>query len=438
MDAFSLLKIIITAPFGIVYFLLLSNWRFSKTKTFLITGSGILGVIILDILMELRLPHSLTDLEFRLLHIAIAVGFNIVLSRYNDARTFFSFLMACTFVAIQDLFCGILAPYIPSGAGELLNQVLIFLILVLVIIKFIRRPLLETLEELKTGWIRLSLIPICLLLSFLNIASYPAPLNERPESIPAAIGLCVAIVLYNGTIYTILKQQSSYFQSTRELSAMQLQMTSLKKHMQAISESEEQLRIFQHDLRHLTAALTSCIKTGCDDEALALLASINSTIEKISRPAVYYCEDEVLNAVLSVYGQMAENAGIAVNIKVDLPPGLPVSVEEMSLVFANGIENAINACHQIEDASKRKISVVCAPVGSQLFIEMINTYTGEIQFNPETGYPETQAENHGFGTQSISAFARRYGGLLKYKATDGLFSMRLVLPIYEDKSSAAL
>ena len=30
MDALSLLKIIITAPFGIVYFLLLSNWRFSK------------------------------------------------------------------------------------------------------------------------------------------------------------------------------------------------------------------------------------------------------------------------------------------------------------------------------------------------------------------------------------------------------------------------
>lgn len=91
MDALSLLKIIITAPFGIVYFLLLSNWRFSKTKTFLITGAGILGVIILDILMELRLPYGLSDLEFRLLHIIIAAGFVIILSRYNDARTFFPF-----------------------------------------------------------------------------------------------------------------------------------------------------------------------------------------------------------------------------------------------------------------------------------------------------------------------------------------------------------
>ena len=101
MDALSLLKIIITAPFGIVYFLLLSNWRFSKTKTFLITGAGILGVIILDILMELRLPYGLSDLEFRLLHIIIAAGFVIILSRYNDARTFFFFLLSCTFVAIR-------------------------------------------------------------------------------------------------------------------------------------------------------------------------------------------------------------------------------------------------------------------------------------------------------------------------------------------------
>jgi len=135
MDALSLLKIIITAPFGIVYFLLLSNWRFSKTKTFLITGAGILGVIILDILMELRLPYGLSDLEFRLLHIIIAAGFVIILSRYNDARTFFSFLLSCTFVAIQDLFCGILAPYMPDGVGELLNQILIFMILALVINK---------------------------------------------------------------------------------------------------------------------------------------------------------------------------------------------------------------------------------------------------------------------------------------------------------------
>ena len=438
MDALSLWKIIITAPFGIVYFLLLSNWRFSRTKTFLIIGAGIFGVTILDILIELRLPYSLSDLEFRLLHIAIAIGFIIILSRYNDARTFFSFLMSCTFVAIQDLFCGILAPYMPDGTGELLNPVLIFMVLGLVIVKFIRKPLLETLEELQTGWIRLSLIPICLLLSFLNVASYPAPLNERLESVPAAVGLCVAIVLYNGTIYTILKQQSSYFQSTRELSSMQLQVTSLKKHMQAIAESEENLRIFQHDLRHLTNALTVCIKTGRDNEALALLASMNSTIEKISRPAVYYCEDEVMNAVLSVYGQMAENVGIEVSIRVELPEELSISGEEMSLVFANGIENAINACHQMDSSDERKISVVCSPVGSQLFIEITNTYTGKILFNPETGCPETKAEDHGFGTQSISAFARRYGGLLKYKAENGLFSMRLVLPLYEDKSNLTL
>ncbi|WP_195538890.1 sensor histidine kinase [Eubacterium maltosivorans] len=438
MDALSLLKIIITAPFGIVYFLLLSNWRFSKTKTFLITGAGILGVIILDILMELRLPYGLSDLEFRLLHIIIAAGFVIILSRYNDARTFFSFLLSCTFVAIQDLFCGILAPYMPDGVGELLNQILIFMILALVIIRFIRRPLLETLGQLQTGWIRLSLIPICLLLSFLNVASYPAPLNERPENIPAAIGLCVAIVLYNGTIYTILKQQSSYFQSKRELSAMQLQMTSLKKHIQAIAESEEHLRIFQHDLRHLTNALTVCIKAGRDDEALALLSSMNNTIEKISRPAVYHCEDEVLNAVLSVYEQMAENAGIKVCIRVDLPETLPISGEEISLVFANGIENAINACHQISSVDERRISIVCSPVGSQMFIEITNTYTGKILFDAKTGYPVTREKDHGIGTQSISAFARRYGGLLKYKAENGLFSMRLILPLYEDKNDITL
>ena len=50
----------------------------------------------------------------------------------------------------------------------------------------------------------------------------------------------------------------------------------------------------------------------------------------------------------------------------------------------------------------------------------------------------TREKDHGIGTQSISAFARRYGGLLKYKAEKGLFSMRLILPLYEDKNDITL
>ena len=53
--------------------------------------------------MELRLPYGLSDLEFRLLHIIIAAGFVIILSRYNDARTFFSFLCHVPLWSIQDL-----------------------------------------------------------------------------------------------------------------------------------------------------------------------------------------------------------------------------------------------------------------------------------------------------------------------------------------------
>ena len=60
-----------------------------------------------------------------------------------------------------------------------------------------------------------------------------------------------------------------------------------------------------------------------------------------------YCENAVIDAVLSHYIRQAESLGITLDLGFDFPDTIPVDPTELATVFANAIENAIHACEKL-------------------------------------------------------------------------------------------
>ncbi len=65
-------------------------------------------------------------------------------------------------------------------------------------------------------------------------------------------------------------------------------------------------------------------------------------------------------------------------------------------------------------------------VGDSFLLEIANTYRGEIAIDPKTDLPLPEGEEHGVGTKSMIAFARKYGILLDSSAEGGWFVLRLL------------
>ena len=126
----------------------------------------------------------------------------------------------------------------------------------------------------------------------------------------------------------------------------------------------------------------------------------------------YYCSDPILNATLTAYIGQAENAGITIEHHLAIPETLPVDSSELSICFANALENAIKACENLPK-NERKIIIRCIHKPAFMF-EIENPYKGIITFG-KNGLPVSTRIGHGFGTPVVY-YDERFTSVLAHKA----------------------
>jgi cytoskeletal protein CcmA (bactofilin family) len=129
-----------------------------------------------------------------------------------------------------------------------------------------------------------------------------------------------------------------------------------------------------------------------------------------------YCKSNINCKSAFINGKVEGNV-ICENVKI--------GNIELGAIFSNAIENAIIACKKIENPMGRKISVICKEHYGQIYIQISNTFTGQIVFNGE--YPVSDSEDHGFGTRSIGAIAEKHGGVFSFTAQNGIFKTTVIL-----------
>jgi len=132
----------------------------------------------------------------------------------------------------------------------------------------------------------------------------------------------------------------------------------------------------------------------------------------------------VLDAILVAYFQKAKDMGIQVEAQLAIPDTLPVPTAELSTVFANALENMINAVQTVPAEQRR---IVCKCIDTpRLMIEFSNPCVEEVQIGTD-GLPITTGEGHGIGTRSITAFAEKNKAVYSFRMEDGWFKLQLAL-----------
>ena len=126
------------------------------------------------------------------------------------------------------------------------------------------------------------------------------------------------------------------------------------------------------------------------------------------------------DAVLSVYIQKAEKAGIALKLGFAFPDTFEANESELATALANAIENAIHACEKLPKEKRLlEIKVLCKP---KFIIMVRNNFTGTVIFD-ENGIPQSTQDGHGYGSRSIAAFCNKIGGYYEFKAENGVFTL---------------
>lgn len=103
---------------------------------------------------------------------------------------------------------------------------------------------------------------------------------------------------------------------------------------------------------------------------------------------------------------------------------------DISTLFGNILDNAIEGVSRIEQKEKRLIHLAIIRQKGFLRIRAENCYQDELVF--ENGLPVTTKKDkkyHGFGLKSIQSTVKKYNGSVAISANNGWFELRILIPL---------
>ena len=135
---------------------------------------------------------------------------------------------------------------------------------------------------------------------------------------------------------------------------------------------------------------------------------------------ITFCENIAANIVLSHYAQEAERLGIAYSVVANIPASCPVEGHDLSVLFGNLLENAVDAC-VASKTTARSIVVRAVYKKGSLCIAIDNTFDGKIMQDPDGTFSSTKHAGKGLGTVSVRTIASKYHGTCRFDWKDQMF-----------------
>jgi two-component system sensor histidine kinase AgrC len=347
----------------------------------------------------------------------------LFLSKSKGFKFLFSFLTIFNF--------GMLKSYIGSLSFMFFNNLniriffesLSLIIILFLILKVFRRPYFKIQETIDKGWGVFCSVP-CLLSIIVGIlVYYPSSFKEKPIYIFIVLLVFTLLFVFYAIIYLNFENISLYYQLQQDREIMLIQTHMQKKEYMTITDKINAIQIYRHDMRHNINIINSFLNDNNICEAKKYLDNLTDNLNK--NIIEKYCDNYVVNVFLSSYINKAKNENIQVIIKVHIPENINIDNMELGLIFANTIENAIIACKKIENFEERQISIVCKEHYNQLYIQICNSYVGEVLFDKDV--PISNVKDHGFGTRSIATIVDKYDGICSFTAKDNTFKATAIL-----------
>ena len=230
-------------------------------------------------------------------------------------------------------------------------------------------------------------------------------------------------------VYTIAmiyfdRYQTKYQKEVEELNRLNEQLKSDYNHLRVELAAEEEIRRIRHDVKNNIGIIASYIQLGEYDEAMEYTKSISNEIERATSH-IHIGEhhiDSVINRKITAMKDY--------NIKFEKDFSSchlgNIDVNKICLILSITLDNAIEACKDIEDAYIR-LSIKCKK--NYFIIKVENSIIPGTKIDFTKTSKKVDVHNHGFGMKKLQSIAKEYHGDVEACAYDNhvIVSIRLLI-----------
>lgn len=408
--------------FSLILLLILFESRYCWKKTMWLTLYLMVPLMIANFLLLFTIgPQKMSTLLLLTCTLPSLIFF-FLQAKHRDGRFFFTFCLADTLVleiihvtSILDFFLGNTYIFLFT------TRLILCPLLTWAIYKWFRPIYLDLQNKINKGWFIFSAIALLFYVVLSMFISIPTMITQRLEQLPIFVLLLVLMPTIYIHIFSTLRSQQQLYETAEQENILQVQVTSMRSRIEEFTAANESLREERHNFRHKMLTIVALAENGQVEKLKEVAREFTDTLPEKWMES--YCDHAVLDAVLSSYLKQAKRKGIRVVTKITFPDSLPVIETELATVFANVLENAIQACEQIEPEKRYiEVTVLTQPC---FMLQVRNSFNGLIAFD-EDGIPISPKRGHGFGTRSIVTFCKRNNTFYEFKTKDKDFFMKIV------------
>ena len=269
-------------------------------------------------------------------------------------------------------------------------------------------------DRLKVNWWIFSFIPMSFTGLICLVNYYFLDFHGVTRNYPVLLMICILMLLVYILIYYTFQTAGDAMERERIAGNMKEQILLQKKQYEFYLQKREAERIFRHDARHRDSILISYLESGDVEGAKEFLKKELAEIEKNAK--IPFCDNTLINAVLSEYRTKAEQEGLEFSARIQMPKELACDEAEFCVMLSNLLENSL-------DAAKSYIAISIKHLNHQLSLNVKNDYEGELKKSADNNYLTTKPQGSGLGLKSVEAILKSNSGFLKIEDTDGVFDV---------------
>lgn len=235
--------------------------------------------------------------------------------------------------------------------------------------------------------------------------------------------LTISLISFVGLLWTV-----TVLAKQKKLEEQNMLAKISQKYYETMEQQHFEIRRLKHDLGNHLQTLLVLPEQQKEEYIRELLE--NTTVTK----TLNYCGDSTVNAVLTVKESLMRQKKIRFQRRLDIGRELPFEKADICALYANALDNAIEACEKLK-ADKREI-ILESRTGKGMLVLKVKNPCLETDYLLKTDeLPKTSkrdVKNHGFGLQSMKEIVKRYGGEMEINMQKEQFELFLYIPT--DKS----
>lgn len=216
--------------------------------------------------------------------------------------------------------------------------------------------------------------------------------------------LFISFILIGAALISFLYWRFQKVSLQQENANLQKMLSMQYEHFQQLEQYQAQLHQQNHDFRHHLTVLKTLLADRESDSANGYLDALLESHANL--PLVSHCGNLIVDAALDSKRILAENQGIQIQYEAQLPQALHPSDLDLSCAISNLLDNAIEACAQVEDGPRSITLSAHVTSGLLLIIVKNSCLSDRINFNFQT----SKGQNHGWGLKILRDIAARNDG----------------------------